>query len=79
MTNIRGPKDEDEFRKARLAVAMGMGRTLEDVVGELLGYAPDEAFIDAVRNRIKYAQECEEEFDFSELIEHMAKLQNDKA
>jgi hypothetical protein len=45
----------------------------------LLGYAPDEAFIDAVRNRIKYAQECEEEFDFSKLIEHMAKLQNDKA
>ncbi len=79
MTNVRTPKDDEECRKARIAVALGMGRSLSDVVEELLGEAPEEAFLDAVRNRIEFAHETNEVLDFKVLIDRMIELQNEHA
>ena len=75
MTNVRTPKDDEECRKARIAVALGMGRSLSDAVEEILGEEPDEAFLEAVRNRIHFAQESEEMVDFNALVEQMKALQ----
>ena len=52
MTNVRAPKDSEEWQKARIAVSFGMGRRIEDVVEEMLGDKPDEAFVEAIKNRI---------------------------
>ena len=77
MTSIRAPKDEDERRKAHLAVALGMGRSLDDVVGEIIGEIPDEALLMAIKNRIQFAQEAEETLDFTALVEGIIELQNE--
>jgi len=77
MTSIRAPKDEDERRKAHLAVALGMGRSLDDVVGEIIGEIPDEALLMAIKNRIQFAQEAEETIDFTALVQGIIELQNE--
>ena len=79
MTGVRHPKDDEECRKARLALALGMGTSLVDVVTEFLGHEPDEAFLEAVRNRIDFAQETQETIDIKVLVERMADLQNENA
>lgn len=79
MTKVRNPKDEDERQKARIAVARGMGKSLAEAVEELLGEEPEEAFLEAVKNRIKFAQETEEVIDFKVLIDRMIALQNEHA
>lgn len=76
MTNVRAPKDSDEWQKARIAVSFGMGRRLEDVVEEMLGEKPDEAFIEAIKNRIAFAHESGEEVDFDQLVGQMKDLQD---
>ena len=77
MSSVRGPKDEEERRKAILAVALGMGQCIEDVVEEIIGEIPDEALILAIKNRIQFAQEAEETIDFTSLVEGIIELQND--
>ena len=77
MTSIRAPKDEDERRKAHLAVALGMGRSLDDVVGEIIGEIPDEALLMAIKNRIQFAQEAQETIDFTALVQGIIELQNE--
>jgi hypothetical protein len=77
MTSIRAPKDEDERRKAHLAVALGMGRSLDDVVGEIIGEIPDEALLMAIKNRIQFAQEAEAPLDFTALVHGTTALPHD--
>ena len=79
MTNIRAPKDSEEWQKACIAVSFGMGRRLEDVVEEMLGEKPDEAFLEAIKNRIAFAHESGEEIDFDLLVEQMKALQEAQA
>jgi hypothetical protein len=79
MTGVRHPKDDEECRKARLALALGMGTSLVDVVTEFLGHEPDEAFLGAVKNRIEFAQETQETIDLKVLIKQMVDLQNENA
>jgi len=77
MSSVRAPKDDEERRKAILAVALGMGRSIEDVIGEIIGEIADEALILAIKNRIQFAQEAEETIDFTSLVEGIIELQND--
>ena len=79
MTNVRAPKDSDEWQKARIAVSFGMGRSLGDVVEEMIGEKPDEAFLEAIKNRIAFAHESGEQIDFDYLVSQMKALQEEQA
>jgi hypothetical protein len=54
-----------------------MGRSLDDVVGEIIGEIPDEALLMAIKNRIQFAQEAEETIDFTALVQGIIELQNE--
>jgi hypothetical protein len=79
MTDVRPPKDDEERRKAQRAVALGLGRSIECVVEEIIGETPDEAFLHAIKNRIQFAQEAKETIDFTTLVESILELQNQHA
>ena len=57
MSGVRKPKDETEKYRARIAIAQGKGRTLDDFIEDILKEKPEEEFVDAVRNRIELAHE----------------------
>ena len=76
MSGVRKPKDEAEKRRARIAIAQGMGTPLEDFIGQILGDLPDQDFIQAVKNRIELAGEQEESLDIVALINEMASMQS---
>ena len=61
--SARGPKDEDEHFKALLAILNGRGRSIADVIEELTGETPSEETVEAVKNRLKMAQENGEDVD----------------
>ncbi|MBP04816.1 MAG: hypothetical protein CMA72_08560 [Euryarchaeota archaeon] len=76
MSGVRKPKDEAEKRRARIAIAQGMGTPLEDFIEQILGDLPDQDFIQAVKNRIELAGEQEESLDIVALINEMASMQS---
>ena len=76
MSGVRKPKDEAEKRRARIAIAQGMGTPLEDFIKQILGDLPDQDFIQAVKNRIELAGEQEESLDIVALINEMASMQS---
>ena len=76
MSGVRKPKDEAEKRRARIAIAQGMGTPLEDFIKQILGDLPDQDFIQAVKNRIALAGEQEESLDIVALINEMASMQS---
>ena len=76
MSGVRKPKDETEKYRARIAIAQGKGRTLEDFIEDILKEKPEEEFVDAVRNRIELAHEQEETIDIVALIKEMSEIQN---
>mgnify|MGYP004324137841 FL=1 len=75
MSGVRKPKDEAEKRRARIAIAQGKGTLIEDFIAKILGEAPDQEFIQAVKNRIELAGEQEESLDIVALINEMSQLQ----
>ena len=76
MSGVRKPKDEAEKRRARIAIAQGMGTALEDFIEQILGDTPDQDFIQAVKNRIELAGEQEESLDIVALINEMSSMQS---
>ena len=76
MSGVRKPNDQAEKRRARIAIAQGMGTPLEDFIEQILGDLPDQDFIQAVKNRIELAGEQEESLDIVALINEMASMQS---
>lgn len=66
--SARGPKDEDEHFKALLAILNGRGRSIADVIEELTGETPSEETVEAVKNRLKMAQESGEVVDIVAIV-----------
>lgn len=60
---VRQPNDDIERFKARLALASGAGISIEDFLTKIIGEAPDEALVEAVKMRLEQAQESEQAID----------------
>jgi hypothetical protein len=75
MSSVRKPKDDAETERARLAIAQGKGTSLADFIEDILGTAPEDEFVEAVRNRIEFAHLQEETLDITALIKEMAAMQ----
>ena len=72
--SARGPKDEDEHFKALLAILNGRGRSIADVIEELTGETPSEEAVEAVKNRLKMAQESGENVDIVAIVRSLNEL-----
>lgn len=72
--SARGPKDEDEHFKALLAILNGRGRSIADVIEELTGETPSEETVEAVKNRLKMAQENGEDVDIVAIVRSLNEL-----
>ena len=72
----RAPKDEEEHWKALLAVALGRGRSIADVIQHLTGEVPSEETVEAVRNRLEFAQENGEAVDILDVVRAVTAMQD---
>ena len=72
----RAPKDEEEHWKALLAVALGRGRSIADVIQHLTGEVPSEETVEAVRNRLEFAQENGEAVDILDVVQAVTAMQD---
>ena len=72
--SARGPKDEDEHFKALLAILNGRGRSIAGVIEELTGETPSEETVEAVKNRLKMAQESGENVDIVAIVRSLNEL-----
>ena len=73
--SVRNPKDDEEELKARLAIAMGKGKTIKDFIQFISDEEIDDELIEAIKNRIKFASESDETIDVHELITGMLAVQ----
>ena len=72
----RAPKDEEEHWKALLAVALGRGRSIADVIQHLTEEVPSEETVEAVRNRLEFAQENGEAVDILGVVRAVTAMQD---
>tara|TARA_B100000614_G_scaffold61216_1_gene54183 strand:+ start:386 stop:625 length:240 start_codon:yes stop_codon:yes gene_type:complete len=75
MTGVREPKDEEELAKARLAILNGKGRTIEQVIAEMINGKPNREMVEAVKNGITLAQENQEPLNLEELVQSIVSMQ----
>ena len=75
MTGVREPKDEEELAKARLAILNGKGRTIEQVIAEMINGKPNREMVEAVKNGIRLAQENQEPLNLQELVQSIVSMQ----
>ncbi|MDG1546888.1 MAG: hypothetical protein P8Q55_05810 [Candidatus Poseidoniaceae archaeon] len=73
--SVRNPKDDEEELKARLAIAMGKGKTIKEFIQFISDEEIDDELIEAIKNRIKFASESDEALDVHELITGMLAVQ----
>ncbi|MBT4069838.1 MAG: hypothetical protein HOL72_06830 [Euryarchaeota archaeon] len=73
--SVRNPKDDEEELKARLAIAMGKGKTIKEFIQFISDEEIDDELIEAIKNRIKFASESDEAIDVHELITGMLAVQ----
>ena len=75
-SNVRSPKDDEEELKAHLAILRGQSKSLKEVLSEMVDGEPTEALVEAVENRILFAQEQEESIDLEKIVESIQKMQS---
>ena len=73
--SVRNPKDDEEELKARLAIAMGKGKTIKEFIQFISDEEIDDELIEAIKNRIKFASESDEALDVHDLITGMLAVQ----
>ena len=73
--SVRNPKDDEDELKARLAIAMGKGKTRKEFIQFISDEEIDDELIEAIKNRIKFASESDETIDVHELITGMLAVQ----
>lgn len=73
--SVRNPKDDEEELKARLAIAMGKGKTIKEFIQFITDDEIDDELVEAIKNRIKFASESDEELDVHALITGMLAVQ----
>ena len=73
--SVRNPKDDEEELKARLAIAMGKGKTIKEFIQFVSDEEIDDELVEAIKNRIKFASESDETIDVHELITGMLAVQ----
>ena len=47
MTGVREPKDDEELARARLAILNGKGRTIEQVITDIIHERPNRELVEA--------------------------------
>ena len=77
--SARPPKDDEEHWRALMALALGRGRSVAEVIESVTGQPPSEETVEAVRNRLKMARETGEAVDIAEVVESLDALQNEWA
>ncbi len=70
----RAPKDDEERIKAMMAILNGHGRSIADVIEHITGSPPSEETVEAVTNRLRWAQENEENVDIAEVVESLNRM-----
>ncbi len=76
---VRQPADDDEFRKAMLAIYTGRSKSIAEVIEEITGEVPSEEKVEAVRNRLYMAQEDGEQLDIAEVIKSLDEMADEWA
>ena len=76
---VRQPADDDEFRKAMLAIYTGRSKSIAEVIEEITGEVPSEEKGEAVRNRLYMAQEDGEQLDIAEVIKSLDEMADEWA
>lgn len=77
--SARPPKDDEEHWRALMALALGRGRSVAEVIESVTGQPPSEETVEAVRNRLKMARETGEAVDIAEVVKSVNALQNEWA
>lgn len=77
--SARPPKDDEEHWRALMALALGRGRSVAEVIESVTGQPPSEETVEAVRNHLKMARETGEAVDIAEVVESLNALQNEWA
>ena len=75
MTGVREPKDDEELARARLAILNGKGRTIEQVITDIIHERPNRELVEAVRSGIKLAQENKEHLNLEGLVQSIVLMQ----
>jgi hypothetical protein len=70
----RAPKDDEERIKAMMAILNGHGRSIADVIEQITGSTPSEETVEAVTNRLRWAQENDENVDIAEVVESLNRM-----
>jgi hypothetical protein len=73
--SVRNPKDDEEELKARLAIALGKGKTIKEFIQFISDEEIDDELVEAIKNRLKFASERDEMIDVHALITGMLAIQ----
>ncbi|MCS5532935.1 MAG: hypothetical protein NZ736_01595 [Candidatus Poseidoniaceae archaeon] len=73
--SVRNPKDDEEELKARLAIALGKGKTIKEFIQFISDEEIDDELVEAIKNRLKFASERDETIDVHALITGMLAIQ----
>lgn len=73
--SARAPKNEEERWRALLAIALGRGRSVAEVIQSITGQRPNPETVDAVLNHLRTAQETGEAVNIAQVVQAVDALQ----